>query len=285
LNQYMESFVRKIHFQHHKFFKGKRRKIVTYHKCIKNFIMYRGVGFARGKINLGTLDILELAGRLQGKEEAINRRIIDKQISTINQRNEFRSFFFFLEKEYSTTYFHLPFIKSERPDFILRYNDEIIGIEITEAINAGDAEQRSKVYKSDLRGRKAKEIEQYIDQTPVLSSEEPKTPLNKLITKRLKDKKEKFEHFQPVDREVLIIIANHYGFKNARDIEKIRKLLERQGSLKEDPFSLVVMNLIHGVYAHYRWKAGEVIVEKNEGMRKKNVEPIWEKERKTNRKK
>ena len=257
MNQYIESFVRKTHFHHHRFFKGTKRKIVTHHKCIKNLIVYRGTGFARGKINLGTLDIVELTGRLQGKEEKINQRIIDKGISTINQRNEFRSFFFFLENEYPKTYPHLPFIKSERPDFILRYNDEIIGIEITEAINAGDAQQRSKVYKSALRGRRAEDIEHYVDQTPMGSSKKTKASLNKLIAKRLKDKKEKFKDFQSVDREILIIIANHHDFQNARDIEKVRKSLERQGSLKEASFSLVMVNLIHGVYAHYRWETGK----------------------------
>ncbi len=265
MNPYIESFIRKTHFHHHRLFKGRKSKIMTYHKCIKNFIVYRVTGFARGKINLGTLDILELQGRLQGKEEAVNRRIIDKEISTINQRNEFRSFFFFLQKEFPESYQHIPFIKSERPDFLLRYKNKVSGIEVTEAIEAGDARLRGKVYKSDLRGRKSREIERYVDQNPTVPLEKAGSSLEKLILKRIKDKKEKFGEFQSVDREILIIIANHHEFQNPGDIEKTRKVLEEKGFLEKAPFSLVVMNLIHGGYAHFRWVKGGVILEKSDG--------------------
>lgn len=266
LNPYIESFVGKTYFYHYRFFGRSRRKIMTYKKCIKSFFIYRVTGFARGKINLGTLDILELNGRLKAEEEALNRRIIDKKISTINQRNEFRSFFFFLKKEYPEDYQHLPFLKSERPDFILRYKREVIGIEITEAIDAGDARQRAKIYESELRGRRAGEIEEYVNQSPGMAVlGKSKISLEKLITKRIKDKKEKFEDFQRVDREILIIIANHDEFQKPGDVEKIRKALGINGSLEKDSFSLVVMNLIHGIYAHFRWKKGRVVLEKSNG--------------------
>ena len=268
MNPYIESFVQKTHFHHHRLFHGPKRKIMTYRKCIKKFSIYRVTGFAVGKINLGTLDILELQGKLQGEEEALNRRIIDKKISTINQRNEFRSFFFFLEKEYPEDYQHLPFLKSERPDFILRYKREVIGIEITEAIDAGDAQQRAKIYESELRGRRAGEIEEYVDQTPAMAVlGKSKISLEKLIAKRIKDKKEKFEDFQRVDREILIIIANHHEFQGSGDIETMRKALERKGRLTEAPFSLVVMNLIHGIYAHFYWERDKVILHKKPGNR------------------
>ncbi len=268
MNPYIESFLRKIHFHHHRFFKGRKSRIMTYHKCIKNFIIYRGAGFARGKINLGTLDILELQGRLQGKEERVNRRIIDKKISSISQRNEFRSFFFFLEKEFPGSYEHMPFIKSERPDFLLRYKNQVMGIEVTEAIDAGDARLRGRVYESDFRGRKSREIERYVDQNPTFSSEKAKSSLEKLIVKRIMDKKEKFEEFQSADREILIIIANHHEFRNPGDIERVRKALEKNDLLEKAPFSLVVMNMIHGAYAHFRWAKGGAVLEKNLGSKK-----------------
>jgi hypothetical protein len=264
LNPYVESFVRKIHFHHHRLFHGPKRKVLTYQRCVKSFIVFRGTGFARGTINLATLDILELQGRLYGSDEAVNRKMIDRKISTLNQRNEFRSFFFFLQKEFPGNCRHLPFIKSERPDFIIRLKNQLIGIEVTEAIDAGNAKLRARVYKSRLRGRDAGDIEQYANQSPKIYKGKPGVPLKNLIIKRIRDKQVKFQEFQSVDREILLIIANHPGFQRPRDIEAIRRALEANGSWEEAPFTLGVVNMIHGVYAHYQWVDGKVEVKTGE---------------------
>lgn len=274
MDSYIKAFIGKIHFHRHRVFYGSKRKVMTYEKCLKNFIIYRGIGFARGKINLGTLDVLELQGSLRGKEEAVNRKLIDKKIATINERNEFRSFFFFLKKEFPESYHRIPFVKSERPDFILRYNNQILGIEITEAIDGEDAKQRAKVYESDLRGRKPGAIEQYVDSIPNPPLDKSKIPIERLIDKRVKDKREKFEEFQRVDREILVILANHDEFQDSRDEEKVRRFLERKGSLEKAPFTLVVLNLTRGLYVHYRWDKGKVVPNKSVGSRKKASRPM-----------
>ncbi len=255
MDPYIESFAKKVQFHRYRFFKGSKRKIMTHHKCIKNFMVCRGTGLGRGKINLGTLDVLELQGRLQGKEEEVNRRLVDRKITTINERNEFRSFFAFLKKEYPGAYQGIPFIKSERPDFVLRYNREVMGIEITEAIDGSDAKRRAKIDENHLRGGNA-------------LREKPTVSIEKLIDRRVGDKKRKFKDFQQVDREILVILANHREFESPGDVEKLRRFLEEKGSLEQAPFSLVVVNLIQDLYAHYRWHRGKVVLNREKGREK-----------------
>lgn len=268
MDPYIESFIKKVQFHRYRFFHGSKRKVMTHQKCIKSFILYRGTGFARGKINLGTLEVLELHGKLRGKDEMLNHRIMDKKIASINERNEFRSFFAFLKKEYPEDYPRIPFIKTERPDFILRYNKELVGIEITEAIHGSDAKRRSKIYESSLGREKGRIIEPYGQWTSRQKSGKSSGTIDKLIDRRVRDKKEKFKDFQPVDREILVILANHQDFEGTGDAEKVRRLLERKGAFHQAPFSIVVMNLAHGFYAHYRWKKGKVILS-NGGKGKK----------------
>lgn len=263
MNPFIESLVRKIYFYHHRLFRGPKNKVITYRKCIKNLIVYRGIGYARAKINLGTLDILQLRGRLQGREEEINRRIIDRKISSINQRNEFRSFFYFLQKEFPKDYPEIPFVKRERPDFLVRDKNRMIGVEITEAIDTGDAQQRTRIYKSKQRGRKSRDIEKSVDQMPGKLSKESATPLEELICQRVMDKTEKFRDFYRGDQEVLIIIANHREFQTGKDYERIRKRLERSRLLQKAPFrSVIVMNLIDGAYAHYQGIQDRIIIKR-----------------------
>ena len=263
MDRYLESFVRKTYFHHHRCFQGSKCKVMTYQRCIKTFIICGIRGFARGKINLGTLEILELQGKLRGKEEALNRRIIDRNISTINQQNEFQSFFIFLKKEFPRTYNNIQFLKSERPDFLLKYEQQIIGIEVTEAIDGKDAKLRGEIYKSHIHERRPLGVEGSMDRKPSLET---------LLLNRIREKKEKFKNFQILDQNILIVIANHPEYKSYRDIQRIKITLEGKKILEGAPFSLVVMNMVHNIYGHFRWVKDEILLQhgqdkQNHGMK------------------